>query len=104
MSYLSFWHVRQTAVLHLYFTPTTPSCTQESNAAMLTLRSEQQARVLHTDGERKADRTELWVTFTLLEGLTQAADSKRVGFDINLLQLKAFEYLGEKKKSLGYVI
>lgn len=43
------------------------------------------ARVLHTDGERKADRTELWVTFTLLEGVTQAADSKRVGFDINLL-------------------
>lgn len=42
MSYLSFWHLRETAVLHFHFTPTTPSCTQEGTTARLTLRSEEQ--------------------------------------------------------------
>lgn len=73
------------------------------------------ARALHTAGERgRRIGWSSWVAFTLseerrarrqrlqtwLEGLIQnAADSKRVGFDINLLSLKAFEYLYEKKKA-----
>lgn len=72
------------------------------------------ARALHTAGERgRRIGWSSWVAFTLseerrarrqrlqtwLEGLIQnAADSKRVGFDINLLSLKAFEYLYEKNK------
>lgn len=67
-------------MLHFHFTPTTPSCTQESNTARLTLRSEEQSGCFtETERERErgeADRTELWVTSSTLS-VERSADVVR---------------------------
>lgn len=93
MSYFSFWHLRETVVSFCFnFTPTTPSCTQESNTERLAPRCEEQP----AETGRQTDRTAALSALTEYVHICRrgrqmglkATDGKRIDSDINLLQLR----------------
>lgn len=100
MSYFSFWHLHEAAVLHFHFAPTTRSCMREKQRGKINTVILEAARMLQRDGERQADRTQLSdalscegrcapTSVDVVGGIyLKATSSRYVCFDSNLHWLK----------------